>query len=192
MRLCARPQGRVVRISSICSPGSRAAVSGALSELPFSPLAVLRLCSARPQDSSGSDSFVHPFPPLPLLPFLLPLSNYLLVSSPAGRSFFEKTTRARTRPTPPTKNTDPSPIPTGDTRPHSYVFPLRLVYTLDLHLRILSPHYLSSNSHLESRHVPVPNLLPFPVLPIPACISSPFSSHSIQVDLDLFLTSRSF
>lgn len=66
----------------------------------FSRLAVLHLCSlARPQDSSGSDSFVHPFPLLPLLPFLLPPSNYLLVSSPAGRSFFEKTTRARTRPT---------------------------------------------------------------------------------------------
>ena len=47
-------------------------------------------------------SLVHPPPPSPLpSPYFLSLPvELLLVSSPAGRSFFEKTTQARTRPTP--------------------------------------------------------------------------------------------
>jgi hypothetical protein len=107
MRLYAVPSGRVSRGRKVGSDliglfgglamrsKGRVAVSGALTDCPLFLGLVLRLCSlARPQDSSGSDSFVHPSPPLPLLSFLLPLSNYLLVSSPAGRSFFEKTTRA--------------------------------------------------------------------------------------------------
>lgn len=126
-------------------------VSGASTEqplflgLPFSACAL-----ARPQDSSGSDPFVHPLPLPPLLSFLLPLSNYSLVSSPAGRSFFEKTTRARTRPTHSHKKYRSLPIPTGDTRPHSYVFSPRLVHTLDLHLQML---FLSS-------YLKIPALIP--------------------------------
>jgi hypothetical protein len=132
--------GTSARISS-GSPGSGRGedrgVRGLNRAGSFSWLAALRLCSARPQDSSGSDPFVHPLPLPPLLSFLLPLSNYSLVSSPAGRSFFEKTTRARTRPTHSHKKYRSLPIPTGDTRPHSYVFSSRLVHTLDLHPQIL-------------------------------------------------------
>jgi hypothetical protein len=113
--------------------------------LPFSACAL-----ARPQDSSGSDSFVHPFPLLPLLSFLLPPSNYSLVSSPAGRSFFEKTTRARTRPTHSHKKSRSLPHPN---RRYSStfvcIFP-RLVHTLDLHLQML---FLSS-------YLQIPALIP--------------------------------
>jgi len=150
-------------------PTRRGGVSGAVLGPPlFLGLPFPACALARPQDSSGSDSFVHPTPPLPLLPFLLPLSNYLLVSSPAGRSFFEKTTRARTRPTPLSKISDLSPIPTGDTRPHSYVFPLAFsTHLISLHERLFL--FSPSIYYLYPRHVPNP--LPFPVLFIPAYIS---------------------
>jgi hypothetical protein len=52
----------------------------------------LRIGHTRPSSPSLS-------PPLRIFSFFA-LSNYSLVSSPAGRSFFEKTTQARTRPTP--------------------------------------------------------------------------------------------
>jgi hypothetical protein len=122
------------------------------------------------------DSFVHHFPFLPLLSFLLPLLNYSLVSSSAGRSFFEKTTERVLDPHTPARNTDLSPIPTGDTRPYSYVFSPRLVHTLDLHLQML---FLSS-------YLQIPALIPcmYPIcylvpsyLPI-ACISLLLSSNS--------------
>lgn len=51
----------------------------------------------RPSYPSPFPFLLTPFPPFSYSS--LPLSNYLLVSSPAGRSFFEKTTRARTTPT---------------------------------------------------------------------------------------------
>jgi hypothetical protein len=126
---------------------------------------------------------------LPLLSFLLPLSNYSLVSSPAGRSFFEKTTRARTRPTHSHKKYRSLPIPTGDTRPHSYVFSPRLVHTLDLHLQML---FLSSYLQIPAL---IPCMCPIYYLflsspPIPPSLG--FLSYSIRVDPNLYLTSHSF
>jgi hypothetical protein len=148
-----RPEGRVGSHRTLRGSrrGEEMGVSGASTEqplflgLPFSACAL-----ARPQDSSGSDSFVHPFPLLPLLSFLLPPSNYSLVSSPAGRSFFEKTTRARTRPTHSHKKSRSLPHPN---RRYSStfvcIFP-RLVHTLDLHLQML---FLSS-------YLQIPALIP--------------------------------
>jgi len=79
-----------------------------------------------PRTDSGLDPSVHPPLPPPFSPPHSPFSYsfclsriYLLVSSPAGRSFFEKTTRARTTPTPHSQKLRSPPIPTGDTRPHS-------------------------------------------------------------------------
>ena len=143
--------------------------------LPFSACAL-----ARPQDSSGSDPFVHPSPLPLLLSFLLPLSNYSLVSSPAGRSFFEKTTRARTRPTHSHKKYRSLPIPTGDTRPHSYVFSPRLVHTTHS-IPSANPisFLLSSNSRPYPLHVP--NLLPFPVISTYSCISLDFLPISSEL-----------
>jgi hypothetical protein len=163
------------RISS-GSPGSQRGEDGC----PGTQLSCLFFLACRsppvllhvPKDSSGSDSFVHPFPLLPLLSFLLPLSNYSLVSSPAGRSFFEKTTERVLDPHTPTKNTDLSPIPTGDTRPLSYVFSPRLVHTLDLHLQML---FLSSCLQIPAL---TPCMCPicylFLLFPPTACISLEF------------------
>jgi hypothetical protein len=83
----------------------------------------LEYCSsARPQDRLwiGPRSSILPSPPLPspLFPptpfsyiFFASCRITLLVSSPAGRSFFEKTTRARTRPTPPFQKLKSLPHP---------------------------------------------------------------------------------
>jgi hypothetical protein len=204
MRLYA---GRSIRSGFVCPEsrvGSHRTVRGlsrrgmggsvrGLNWLPsFSRLAVLRLCSlARPQDSSGSDSFVHPFPLLPLLPFLLPLSNYLLVSSPAGRSFFEKTTRARTRPTHSHKKSRSPPHPN---RRYSSTF-VCISPSPHPHTRSSSANTISflksSNSH---PHPPlhVPNLLPFPVIPTHCLHISRIFTYSIRVVLNLYLTSHSF
>ena len=144
-------------------------VSGAFTEpaLFFSACRSPPVHSARPQDSSGSDSFVHPPPLLPLLSFLLPLSNYLLVSSPAGRSFFEKTTRARTRPTHSHQKYRSLPHPN---RRYSSTFvcisPSHCPHTRSSSANPLS-FLLSSISHPYPPCVcpHVPNLLPFPVIP---------------------------
>ncbi len=134
-----RPERRLGSHRALRGPDeARIGVSGASTEVPlFLGLPFSACALARPQDSSGLDPFVHPFPLPPPLSFLLPLSNYSLVSSPAGRSFFEKTTRARTRPTHSHKKYRSLPIPIGDTRPHSYVFFPCPVHTLDLHLQML-------------------------------------------------------
>jgi hypothetical protein len=79
-----------------------------------------------PRTDSGLDPSVHPplRPPFssPHSPFSYSfcLSRiYLLVSSPAGRSFFEKTTRARTTPTPHSQKLRSPPHPN---RRHSSTF----------------------------------------------------------------------
>jgi hypothetical protein len=75
-------------------------VRGMESPASFSRLAVPRLClhvPRTPLDRTHSSILPHPSP----FSHLFCLCRItLLVSSPAGRSFFEKTTRARTRPTP--------------------------------------------------------------------------------------------
>lgn len=170
-----RPEGRVGSHRALRGSrrGEEMGVSGASTErplflgLPFSACAL-----ARPQDSSGSDSFVHPFPLLPPLSFLLPPSNYSLVSSPAGRSFFEKTTRARTRPTHSHKKSRSLPHPN---RRYSStfvcIFPSPGSHTRSSSANAIS-FLLSSNSRPYPLHVP--NLLPFPVISTYTCISLGF------------------
>jgi hypothetical protein len=169
-----RPEGRVGSHRALRGSrrGEEMGVSGASTKqplflgLPFSACAL-----ARPQDSSGSDSFVHPFPLLLLLSFLLPLSNYSLVSSPAGRSFFEKTTRARTRPTHPQK------IQISPPSQQVILVHIRMYFSLarSTHSIFICKCYSflsSSNSRPYPLHVP--NLLPFPVISTYACVSLGF------------------
>jgi hypothetical protein len=181
------------RISS-GSPGSQRGEDGC----PGTQLSCLFFLACRsppvllhvPKDSSGSDSFVHPFPLLPLLSFLLPLSNYSLVSSPAGRSFFEKTTRARTRPTHSHQKYRSLPHPN---RRYSStfvcIFPSPRPHTRSPSANAIS-FLLSSNSRPYTVHVP--NLLPFPVISTYCLHISRVSAYSIRVDLNSYLTSHPF
>ena len=152
------PECRVGSHRALRGPDkARRGVRGLSTPASFSRLAVLHLCSCTsPLDSSGSDSFVHPFPLLPLLSFFLPLSNYLLVSSPAGRSFFEKTTRARTRPTLSHKKYRSLPHPN---RRYSSTF-VCIFPSISICQCLFFT--ISFNFHPLSLHVP--NLLPFPVI----------------------------
>lgn len=106
------PGRRVGSHRALRGPHGRGGCPGHGCPASFSRLAVLRLCSCTSPGLLwiGLTRPSYPASP-PLLPFLLPLSNYLLVSSPAGRSFFEKTTRARTRPTPLSQNFRSLPHP---------------------------------------------------------------------------------
>ena len=120
---------------------------------------------------SGSDSLVRPIPPLPLLSFLLPLSNYLLVSSPAGRSFFEKTTRARTRPTPLSQKARSLPHPN---RRYSSTFVCFSPFNFSTHeisIHETSFFFSPSISNIYPPCMCPIRIMSFPVLSSPACIS---------------------
>jgi len=168
---------------------ARIAVYGDSARLPFSRLARSPpvLCTSPGLLWIGPIRPSYPSPPL--LSFLLPLSNYLLVSSPAGRSFFEKTTRARTRPTHSHKNSRSLPHPN---RRYSSTF-VCIFPSPGPHTRSPSANAISfllfSNSRPYPLHVPNPT---FSCHINPCLHISRVSASSIRLDLNLYLTSHSF